>query len=91
MKKLGKILHISNRGRIILRSHQTPALGLSVFSSDKKKVGFVHDVFGPSKDPYVSVKFRAVNSKNVENSVGDTLYVPSKANKKWGRKKRSKK
>jgi RNA-binding protein len=91
MKKLGKVLHISNRGRIILRSHQTPALGLPVFSPDKKKIGQVHDVFGPTKDPYISVKTRANNSKNLENRVGETLYVPKKPNKKWGRRKRSKK
>jgi RNA-binding protein len=90
MKKLGNILHLSNRGRIILRSHQTPALGLSVFNSNHKKVGFVHDVFGPTKDPYISVKIRASNSKNVENRVGETLYVPKEAKKKWGRRKRSK-
>jgi len=91
MKKLGNVLHISNRGRIILRSHQTPALGLPVFSSDKKRIGQVHDVFGPTKDPYISIKIRANNSKNLENRVGDTLYVPKKPNKKWGRRKRSKK
>jgi RNA-binding protein len=91
MKKLGKVLHISNRGRIILRSHQSPALGLPVFSPDKKKIGQVHDVFGPTKDPYISVKTRANNSKNLENRVGETLYVPKKPNKKWGRRKRSKK
>jgi RNA-binding protein len=91
MKKLGKVLHISNRGRIILRSHQTPALGLPVFSPDKKKIGQVNDVFGPTKDPYISVKTRANNSKNLENRVGETLYVPKKPNKKWGRRKRSKK
>jgi len=87
MKKLGKVLHISNRGRIILRSQQTPALGLPVFSSDKKKIGQVNDVFGPTKDPYISVKTRVINSKYLANRVGDTLYVSKKPNKKWGRRK----
>jgi RNA-binding protein len=91
MKKLGTILHISNRGRIILRSSQTPAFGLPVFSSDQKKIGKIHDVFGPGRDPYISVKVFAKNSNNVENRVGETLYIPSKSNKKWGRKKRNKK
>jgi RNA-binding protein len=93
MKKLGTILHLSNRGRIILRSHQTPALGLSVFDSRNKKVGFIHDVFGPTKDPYISVKIHVSNSKNFENRVGETLYVPKQdkqSKKKWGRRKRSK-
>lgn len=94
MKKLGKVLQISNRGRIILRSAQTPAFGLPVFTSEEKKLGHVHDIFGPTKDPYISVKVPAKNSKNLDNRVGDTLYIPSyskKASKKWGRKKRNKK
>nr|WP_319373190.1 H/ACA ribonucleoprotein complex subunit GAR1 [uncultured Methanobacterium sp.] len=91
MKKLGSILHLSNRERVILRSNQTPALGLSVFNSRKEKIGFIHDVFGPTKDPYISVKILASISKNFENSVGETLYVPKQAKKKWGRRKRSKK
>ncbi|MDD3753293.1 MAG: Gar1/Naf1 family protein [Methanobacterium sp.] len=90
MKKLGNILHLSNRGRIILRSHQTPALGLTVFNSRKTKIGFIHDVFGPTKDPYISVKTDAKNSKNFENRVGDSIYVPKQAKKKWGRRKRKK-
>jgi len=90
MKKLWNILHLSNRGLIILRSHQTPALGLSVFNSRKKKIGFIHDVFGPTKDPYISVKIDAKNSKNFENRVGDSIYVPKQAKKKWGRRKRKK-
>lgn len=95
MKELGNVVQISNRGRIILRSHETPALGLSVFDSNQKKVGYVHDVFGPTKNPYVSVKFHAKNSKNFEKVVGELLYIHTrprpKSNKKWGRRKRKKK
>ncbi|HMK54463.1 MAG TPA: Gar1/Naf1 family protein [Methanobacteriaceae archaeon] len=94
MKKLGNVLQISNRGRIILRSTQTPAFGLPVFTSDQKKLGYVHDIFGPTKDPYIAVKVPARNSENLDDRVGETLYVPNqskKANKKWGRRKRSKK
>ena len=91
MKKLGKISHISNRGRAILRSKQTPGLGLAVFMENQKRFGTVNDVFGPTKEPYISVKVHAKNSKNLENRVGDTLYVSSKPNKKWGRRKRKKK
>lgn len=94
MKKLGNILQISNRGRIILRSTQTPAFGLPVLTKDEKRLGHVNDIFGPTKDPYISIKVHAKNSKNLDKRVGETLYIPSyskKASKKWGRKKRSKK
>jgi RNA-binding protein len=91
MNELGKISHISNKGRLVVRSKETPAFGLPVFTEEKKKLGIVSDVFGPTKKPYISIKVHAKNSKNLENRVGETLYVPSKSNKKWGRKKRRKK
>ena len=90
MKKLGNISHISNRGRIILRSNHTPAFGLAVFTKNEKRLGTVQDIFGPTKEPYISVKVYAKNSKNLETRVGETLYIPSKTNKKWGRRKRRK-
>lgn len=92
MKILGTISHISNKGNIIARSPQSPALGLPVFTEDKKRIGKVHDVFGPTKEPYVTIKpYRAINSKNFENRVGEALYVSTKPVKKWGRKRRKKK
>jgi len=91
MKKLGKISHFSNKGRIILRSDQTPGFGLPVFNENKKRVGTIIDVFGPTKKPYISVKVFAKKSKNTGNRVGETLFVSSKPTKRWGRKKRKKK
>lgn len=89
MKKLGTISHLSNKGRIIVRSDQTPGLGVPVFTENKKRVGTVIDVFGPTKKPYISVKVHAKNSNNLKNRVGETLFVSS--TKRWGRKKRKKK
>lgn len=91
MKKLGVISHISKKGKIILRSDKTPAFAQHVFTPDKKKVGFVHDIFGPTKEPFISVKIHTKYSKNLENRVGEILYVQSKPTKKWGRRKRRKK
>lgn len=90
MKKLGNISHISNRGRIIVRSNQTPGFGLAVFLKNKERIGTVSDVFGPTKEPYISIKVRAKNSKNLEYRVGEPTYVSPKTNKKWGRRKRRK-
>jgi RNA-binding protein len=91
MKKLGKISHISNKGKIILRSDQTPGFGLPVFNENKKRIGIIQDVFGPTKKPYITVKVYAKNANNLEKRVGETLFVSSKPIKKWGRKKRKKK
>ena len=51
----------------------------------------VADVFGPTKNPYISVKAIAKNSKNLEYRVGESLYVSPTPNKKRGRRKRKKK
>jgi RNA-binding protein len=91
MKKLGKISHISNKGKIIVRSVNTPGFGLPVFNENKKKIGSVQDVFGPTKNPYITVKVYAKNTENLDKRVGETLFVSSKPIKKWGRKKRKKK
>lgn len=91
MKKLGNISHISNRGRVIIRSNQTPGFGLAVFLKNNKRFGTISDVFGPTKEPYISIKVNAKNSKNLDYRVGETLYVSTKTNKKWGRRKRRKK
>jgi RNA-binding protein len=91
MKTLGKISHISNRGRLIVRSNQTPGFGMAIFLKNKERIGSVSDVFGPTKEPYISIKVHAKNSKKPEYRVGETLYVSSKINKNRGRRKRRKK
>ncbi len=90
MKLLGKISHISNRNRVILKSDQTPGFGLPVFTENNKKFGTIYDVFGPTKSQYISVKVFAKNSKNLEKQIGNTLYIPSKKIEKRGRRKRRK-
>jgi len=90
MKILGKISHISNRNRVILKSDQTPGFGLPVFTENNKKFGTIYDVFGPTKSQYISVKVFAKNSKNLEKLIGNTLYIPSKKIEKRGRRKRRK-
>jgi len=79
MKQLGKVSHISNRSRVILKSDQTPGFGLPVFTNDNKKFGTVYDVFGPTKGQYL------------ENRIGETLFIPSKKIEKRGRRKRQNK
>ncbi|MEN6592917.1 MAG: Gar1/Naf1 family protein, partial [Methanobacterium sp.] len=77
--------------RIVVRSNQTPGFGLAVFLKNKERIGTVSDIFGPTKEPYISIKVRAKNSKNLEYRVGEPTYVSPKTNKKRGRKKRRKK
>ena len=47
-------------------------LGSVIFSQDLKNVGKVFDVFGPVKNPYISVR---PNVRDPNNYVGQLLYV----------------
>jgi RNA-binding protein len=90
MKVLGKSLHIANSGKLIARSDKTPSPGGIVFDSKKNKIGKVSYVFGPTKQPYVSIRlFRSANRNEIEKNCGEKLFV-SKPKSKKPRKRRMK-
>jgi len=90
MKVLGKSLHIANSGKLIARSNKTPSPGGIVFDSNKNKIGKVSYVFGPTKNPYVSIRlFKSANKDRIENNCGEKLFV-SKPKSKKPRKRRMK-
>ena len=76
MRKLGKVLHISHRGFIILKTTKTPPIGARVVDKVVQHIGIVQDVFGPVKTPYVSV--RPKNSESSAKLVGQPLYLYKK-------------
>ena len=93
MKILGKSLHVANSGKLIAKSSQTPISGALVFDNDKKKIGKVNSVFGPTKEPYVSINlFKSVNLDKIRKNQGQKLYVSKKINnkRKRGRRTRTK-
>ncbi|MBS7623694.1 H/ACA RNA-protein complex protein Gar1 [Candidatus Bathyarchaeota archaeon] len=57
MRRLGKIIHLSRSGNLILRleANNYPALGERVVDSRLKEIGRIQDVFGPSAKPYISI------------------------------------
>jgi RNA-binding protein len=78
LRRLGKVLHISHRGSIIIRTEKTPPVGSKSVVMDKKaqEVGTIIDVFGPVKFPYVSIKpKRGYDPKKL---VGQVLYLYKK-------------
>ena len=90
MKVLGNSLHIANSGKLIARSSKTPSPGGIVFNSDKPKIGKVSYVFGPTKNPYVSIKlFKSVNLDKIKRNYGEKLFV-SRPKSKKPRKRRVK-
>jgi RNA-binding protein len=95
MKFLGNSLHIASSGKLIARSSQTPSAGGIVFDSNKNKIGKVSYVFGPTKQPYISIRlFKSADLDEIKNNYGEDLFVSkpkSKKNKKRRMKKRQKK
>ena len=83
MKVLGKSLHIANSGKLIARSNKTPSPGGIVFDSNKNKIGKVSYVFGPTKNPYVSIRlFKSANRDKIEKNCGEKLFVSKPKSKK---------
>ncbi len=78
MRRLGKVLHISNRGSIIIRTEKTPPVGRQTIVMDKKaqEVGTIIDVFGPVKFPYVAIKPN--RGYDPQKLVGQMLYLYKK-------------
>ncbi|TFG14366.1 H/ACA RNA-protein complex protein Gar1 [Candidatus Thorarchaeota archaeon] len=79
MRRLGKVLHISKRGSIIVRTNQTPPMKANVVNKRSENIGIVKDVFGPVNEPYVTVQPRK-NMENPEGLVGQMLYLYKKRN-----------
>ena len=88
MKFLGNSLHVANSGKLIARSTKTPSPGAIVFDSKKNKIGKVGYVFGPTKQPYISIRlFRSANRDEIARNCGEKLFV-SKQKSKKSRKRR---
>ena len=75
MRKLGKVLHVSKRGSLIIQVEKTPPSGDRSVVVDKsaEKVGTIVDVFGPVKSPYVAV--RPSKGMSPEKYIGQNLYL----------------
>ena len=90
MKFLGNSLHIANSGKLIARSTKTPSPGGIVLDGNKNKIGKVNYVFGPTKQPYVSIRlFKSADRDQIQKNCGEKLFV-SKPKSKKPRKRRMK-
>jgi len=71
LKRLGKVLHLSNSKKLILKTKVKVRTGTKVLVSNGKLVGHVFDIFGPIKDPYVSID---PSVKDPDQYIGRVLY-----------------
>jgi len=82
MKFLGNSLHVANSGKLIVKSSEMPFSGASVYNSNKKKIGKINNVFGPTKDPYISINlFKSIDIDTLKKNCGEKIFV-SKNNKR---------
>jgi RNA-binding protein len=78
LKRLGKVLHLSTHGHLIIRSDDgaLPRMNSSVLTKKMEKIGIVYDIFGPEKDPYISVKLaKNFSASKVKALINDRVYT----------------
>jgi RNA-binding protein len=78
LRRLGIVLHISNRGSIIVRTEKVPPIGNKsiVFDKRAQEIGIIVDVFGPVKNPYLAI--RPQKEIDPKKFVGQVLYMHKK-------------
>ena len=72
MNKLGMVLHTSGSGKLILRTKIRVKAGTEVLNEEFKPIGRVFELFGPVKNPYVSIISIADEPKQY---IGHNLYI----------------
>ena len=77
MRRLGKVMHLSKSGNLILRLEQNPVpvIGAQVCDYKLRSIGVVNNILGPVKAPYISVKPAA----NIDGALaGRVVYLLEK-------------
>lgn len=86
VEPLGKVLHVSKSGRLIIKAYtKPPPVNTIVFDENLDEIGFVYDVMGPVSSPYISVQVEKSKIK-LENLVGRVVFIKLK---KFKRRRRT--
>ena len=78
MKRLGKVLHLSTHGNLIIRLEDgtLPKMNMKVVTTKMERVGSVYDIFGPEGAPYVSVRLdKRMPASKAKALINDRLYT----------------
>ena len=86
MRKIGRVLHISPSRKAVIKTSKPPRIGETLFDENRKPIGKVFDIFGPTRSPYIEVDIRSGISSDL---AGKMLYqlLPSKRSKRGKRRK----
>ncbi len=74
MKRLGRILRITSKGLILIRTDKAPPIEAKVLDAKGRLVGWVYDVFGPIDSPYVLIK-PSGDIDDIKGMLKSSLYV----------------
>jgi RNA-binding protein len=85
LHRIGQVLHVSASKNMILITGNMPRIGDKVANEKLETVGTVLDVFGPTSNPYVTVK---PTIQHPEKLVNQVLYSTSPKIRIKKRKKR---
>jgi RNA-binding protein len=78
LKRLGKVLHLSNSKKLVLRTKIKLKIGTKVLSSKRKPIGTVFDIFGQVRNPYLSIK---PSISDPDHYIDQVLYIQKNAQK----------
>jgi len=77
MRPLGRVIKISSSGKALVKAHEVPEIGVEVYDENMRIIGYVQDVIGPVKGPYISVKLYE-DKVNVSYFKNKLLYYKEK-------------
>ena len=75
LKKIGTISHITSTNKLIVPSNKTPRIGSVIVNKQHKQIGKINDIFGPTKQPYISIK---TSKKFKKANTGEAVYLQPK-------------
>ena len=74
LKRLGSVIQVTKRGAVIVQTDKSPPIGAKVVDKKAQTIGSIHDVFGPVKSPYVSIKSN-LKYDDASRLVGQVVYL----------------
>ncbi|MCC6039379.1 MAG: Gar1/Naf1 family protein [Thermofilaceae archaeon] len=73
MRALGRVRLVSRHGNLVVEAREVPEIGEKVYDDRMTLVGYVYDVVGPVRSPFVLVKVDTSRWRP-EALVGKLLY-----------------
>jgi RNA-binding protein len=73
LRKIGRISHLSKSGFLVVSGKDIPKIGVDVYNRKLEKVGYVYDIIGPVKTPFILI--RPKDRGVLKRPISDELFV----------------